>query len=69
MALFKLRLIDVMGSDICKHASYFVLWDCEALAVLGFSHVDHHFLKPGDFADISVSMVLHFVQSEGLLNA
>jgi len=25
-------------------------------------------LKPGDFADISISKVLHFVQSVGLLN-
>jgi len=29
----------------------------------------HHFLKPGDFAKISVSKALHFVQSAGLLDA
>jgi len=34
-----------------------------ALAVLGFRHMGHHFLK------ISISKVLHFFQSEGLLNA
>ena len=30
----------------------------EALAVLGFRHLGHHFLKAGDFVDISVSKVL-----------
>jgi hypothetical protein len=46
-----------------------VLCACEALAVLRFRHLGHHFLKPGDFADISVSKVLHFAHSAGLLNA
>jgi len=32
----------------------------EALAVLRFRHMSHHFLKPGDFADMSISKVLHF---------
>jgi hypothetical protein len=32
-------------------------------------HLGHYFLKSGDFADISVSTILHFVQSMGLLNA
>jgi len=35
----------------------------EALAVSRFRHMGHHFLKPGDFADISNSKVV------GLLNA
>ena len=34
-----------------------VLYDCEALAVLRFRHMHHHFLKPGDFVDISISGV------------
>jgi hypothetical protein len=46
-----------------------VLYDCEALVVLISRHLGHHFLKPGDFADISVTKVLHFVQGAGLLNA
>jgi len=46
-----------------------VLCDCEALAVLSFRHLSHHFLKPGDFADISISKELNYVQSVGLLNA
>jgi hypothetical protein len=41
----------------------------QALPVLKFRLLGHHFLKPGDFAKISVSKVLHFVQSVGLLNA
>jgi hypothetical protein len=37
-------------------------------AVLRFRHLDHLLLKPGDYADISISKVLH-VQSSRLLNA
>ena len=40
-----------------------------ALALLIFRHLGHHFLKPGDFADIALSSLLHFVQSMRLLNA
>jgi hypothetical protein len=39
----------------------------EALAVQYY--LGHHFLKPGNFANISVSKLLHSVQSAGLLNA
>jgi len=42
-----------------------VLCDFMALAVLRFRHLDHHFLKPGDFGSVSVSKVLHFVLSVG----
>jgi len=42
------------------------LCDCEALVVLRFRHLGHHFLKLGGFANISVSKVLH---NAGLLNA
>jgi hypothetical protein len=28
----------------------------------------HHFMKPGDFEDISVTKILHFAQGAGLLN-
>jgi hypothetical protein len=57
--------------DRCKLASEMaspVLCDCEALAVLRFRHLGHHLLKLGDFADNSVTKVLHFVWSAGLLN-
>jgi hypothetical protein len=45
-----------------------VLCDCEALATLRLRYLGHYFMKPGDFKDISVSRLLHFVQSAGLLN-
>ena len=45
-----------------------VLCDCETLATLRFRHLGHHFMKPGDFEDVSVSKILHFVQGAGLLN-
>jgi hypothetical protein len=38
------------------------------MATLRFRQLDHHFMKPGDFEDISVSKILQFVQSVGLLN-
>ena len=46
-----------------------VLCDCKALAILRFRHMSHHFLKAGDYADISISKVLQFVQSVGMLIA
>jgi hypothetical protein len=52
----------------CERASQ-ILCDCEPLGLLRFRHLGHHFLKPGDFADIYVSNLLHFIQSVRLLNA
>jgi hypothetical protein len=69
--LLKLELVNSSKCDTCKQASEtasHVLCDCEALAALRFRHLGHHFMKPGDSEDISVSMVLHFVQGVGLLN-
>jgi hypothetical protein len=37
-------------------------------ATLWFRHLSLHFMKPSDFEEISVSKILHFVQSAGLLN-
>lgn len=45
-----------------------VLCDCEALAALGFRHLDRHFMKPGDLEEIFVSTKLHVVRSATLLN-
>jgi hypothetical protein len=45
-----------------------ILYDCEAVATLRFMHLGHHFMKPGDIEDISVSKILHFVQCARLLN-
>jgi hypothetical protein len=70
--LLKMGLVDSPRCDRCKQAfetASHVLCDCEALAVLRFRHLGHRFSKLGDFADISISKVLHFVQSAGLLNA
>ena len=52
------------ASEMASH----VLCNCEALATLRFRHLGCHFMKPGDFEDISVSKILHFVQGAGLLN-
>jgi hypothetical protein len=69
--LFKLGLVNSPKCNRCKQASEtasHVLCDCEALATLRFRHLGHHFMKAGDFEDISVSKMLNFVQGAGLLN-
>jgi hypothetical protein len=58
--LFKLGLINSPECNRCKQASEtasHILCVCEALATLRFRHLGCHFMKPGDFEDISVSKV------------
>jgi hypothetical protein len=57
-------LLELLGPVTASH----MLCDCETLATLRLRHLGHHFVKPGDFEDISVSKILHFVQGAGLLN-
>jgi len=45
-----------------------IFCDSETMTTLRFRHLDHHFMEPGDFEDISVSKIMQFVQSVGLLN-
>jgi hypothetical protein len=69
--LFKLGLVNSPECNRSKQASEtasHVLCDREALTTLTFRHLGRHFMKPGDFEDISVSKILHFVQGAGLLN-
>lgn len=70
--LCKMGLVDSPGCGTFKQtfetASY-VLCDCETLPALRFRHLSQHFMKHGDVEDVSVSRILHFVQSAGLLNA
>ena len=70
--LHKLVLVHSTECDRCKQASEMASHDrcdCEALAALRFKHLGQHFMKPGDLEEISVSRILHFVQSVGLQNA
>ena len=53
--------------QISETASH-ILCDSEPLTTLWFMHLDHHFMKPGDSEDISVSKIMHFIQNVGLLN-
>jgi hypothetical protein len=48
----------------CKQASKQLDTLCvtEALATIRYRHMGCHCMKPGDFEDISVSKILHFVQ-------
>jgi len=39
--------------------------DCQALGTLRFRQLGGLFIQPGDYEDISVSMIQHFVQSWG----
>ena len=69
-SLFKLGLVDISGCVRCqqasKVASHFLV--TETQAELRFRYLSHHFVKLGDFDDITFSRVLYFVQSAGLLN-
>ena len=67
--LLKLVLVNSHECDGCKQASEMtshILCHCEALASLRYRHLGHHFLKTGDFEDISVSKILHFALGAGL---
>jgi hypothetical protein len=68
---FKLGLVNSSNSNRFKQASEkasHVFRDCKTFTTVRFRHLGHHFMKPGDFEDISVSKILHFVQGAGLLN-
>lgn len=70
--LFQQRLVTSPRCDRCMQASETasqVLCDCKALATLRFRHLGCHFMKSGDYEDISVSRILHLVQGAGLLNS
>jgi hypothetical protein len=70
-SLFQKGLVDSPECERCKKASEtasHILGDCETLAALRFRYLGYHSKKPGDFKDISVSRLLHFVQSAWLLN-
>jgi hypothetical protein len=70
--LFKIGLVYSPEGDRSKQASNMashVLCDCVELAILRFRHVGHHFMKPDDFEDISISRILHCVQGAWLLDA
>jgi hypothetical protein len=54
--LFNLALVNSPNCNRCKRASEMashILSDCETLATLRFRHLGCHFMKPGDFEDIS----------------
>jgi hypothetical protein len=43
-----------------------VLCDCEALDHLRFRHLGQFLMEPGDFYDVPIGKVLHFIRSVGL---
>jgi hypothetical protein len=69
--LLKLVPVKSPECDRCEQASEMILHmlcHCEALATLRYSHLGHHFMKIGDFEDISVSKILHFALGARLEN-
>ena len=69
--LFKLGPVNRPECGWCKQASEtasHVLCFCEGLATLRFRHLVRHCVKPGDFEDIPISSILHFVQGVGVLD-
>jgi len=70
--LFKVELVDSPGCDRCTQANgktSRVLCNSEAVAVLRFGKMCHQCSKLDGITNTSLSKVLHFVQSVGLLNA
>jgi hypothetical protein len=68
--LFKLRLTVDSIREICleqDESATHVLYDCEAIAHLWFHHLDQFFMEPGDYFDATISKVLHFSRSMGLV--
>jgi hypothetical protein len=69
--LLKLGLLNSPECDkrkqACEMASQ-VPCGSGALVTLRFRHLGCHFMKPGDFEDVSVGKILHVVQGVGLLN-
>jgi len=64
--LLTMGLVDSTGLDRCKQAFEMALQVlCQALTVLRLRQPGHHFVKSGDFADISISKVLHFFKMQG----
>ena len=67
----KLRLVNSPQCDRCKQppeTASRVVCDCGALVTLRLGHPALHFTNTGDFEDICVSKILHFVQSVELLH-
>jgi hypothetical protein len=62
----------LMNDPICERcleadeSATHVLCDCEALAHLRFRHLGQFFVEPGDFYDVPIGKVLHFIPSVGL---
>jgi hypothetical protein len=70
--LLKMGIVDSHECDRCHQAlekAPYILSDCEALVILRFWHLSHHFLQSDDSATMSIGKTLHFVQSAELLNA
>jgi hypothetical protein len=64
--LFKLGLMNDPTCERCLEAdesATHVLCDCEAIAHLGFRHLGQFLMEPGDFFDVPISKVLHFIRS------
>jgi hypothetical protein len=67
--LFKLGLMNDPTCERCLEAdesAIHVLCDCEALAHLRFRHLGQFLMEPGDFYDVPIGKVLHFIRSVGL---
>jgi hypothetical protein len=62
----------LMKDPICERcleadeSATHVLCVCEALAHLRFRHLGQFFIEHGDFYDVPIGKVLHFIRSVGL---
>jgi hypothetical protein len=68
--LYKLRLTDDPTCERClqQHESAtHILCDCEAIVYLRFRHLGQFFMEPGDFYDVAIIKVPHFIRSVRLI--
>jgi hypothetical protein len=63
--LFKLGLTCEQYLEKDESATY-ILYDCEAIAYLRFSHLGQFFMEPSDYYDAPINKVLHFIRRVGL---
>jgi hypothetical protein len=64
-----LSKLELVNSPKCKRclekeaSASHVLCDCEAITYLRFCHRVQYFMKPGDYHDVLIRKVLHFMRS------
>lgn len=68
--LFKMGLTNSLICKMCLEkyeSAIHILFECEAIAYFRFLLQGHYLVEPDNFHDASISRILHFIRSVGLL--